>query len=234
MEVQIKRKWASSLLALSMLMAIPHSAAAMDETTEDIVCKAVKAGVEAGIKAAHAQEESTFPITISRNWLFASLLIIIPMWQCYRKTPRAEIPAEEEYSWQEIRESLEVLWYHYVTRPAKWFFRGEAKYTDEEVKVAAQKLWHNIKNLYNMGVVGQKKYYSLLQVYKGYIRCTSKTPARGICGHLFNMMGDGEKVLAKFLYLVGGYYFLKHITINGYKAVPKFIGEWTAPKTNIA
>ncbi len=216
MNNQIKKIVAAPLFTLSLLTAFPQIVDAMEAT--DVAQQAT----QEAMKATKPDQK----ITLTPPKLFASLIFLIPMWQCYRKSPKAIIPAVEEYSWNEIRESLNVLLSYYSAKFSTWFWTRKAAYSDEEVMAAWQNLQHNMKNLYNMGIVGQKKYSSVAKATKAGLEWSASTPARGICGNLFDMLGDGEKVFKRFLYLCGAYHFLKHITTNECQIEWPFKVEW--------
>jgi len=214
MNTQIKKIVAIPLLALSLLMAFPQTAHAVEDAA-DVAKQTSQNPID---------NENLPAITIVPGQLFASLIVLIPMWQCYRKTPKAIIPAEEEYSWKEIRESLNVLISYYSAKLSRWFWTRKTAYSDEEITSAWQNLQHNMKNLYNMGIVGQKKYSSLAKATSAGLEWSESTPARGICGNMFNMLGDGETVIRRFFYIFGACHFLNKIAQQGFKfQIPKWL-----------
>jgi len=172
MKNSIKRTCAVPLLGLSMFMAVPQLTAGQEPAP------AAKSLRELGKK--------------DYAWMIPLALVAIPYYQLKRKSPKHIVPVEDEYSLQEIKESTAVLWNYYISNNLKRItFRKTTETLPEEVTKAAEVLWKNIKNLYNMGVVGQLKRDSLLQLYKGkYVQCCQSTPARGIFGHLHDMLGD--------------------------------------------
>jgi len=197
MNLRIKKQFSTSLLALTMLLTASNVTLASEKDVDNTKIEARK----------HK---------ITRTKWAAALIFLVPMWQCLRKSPKSVIPAEEEYSWKEIKESLHILWNHYSNKSTKWLRSSKNASSDKEIEAATKKLWHNLKNLYNMGIVGQKKYQSLLKLSGDYIGCTESTPARGICGHFLDMMGDCKKTISSFLSLATGYLLLQHIYEHGY------------------
>jgi len=204
MNLRIKKQFSTSLLALTMLLTASNVTLASDKDATS---------------TQKNNNEQTDHVTITTKMWVTSLVFLVPMWQCLRKSPKSVIPAEEEYSWKEIKESLHILWNHYSNKSTKWLRSKSSAYSDKEIVAATNKLWHNIKNLYNMGIVGQKKYQSLLKLKGDYIGCTESTPARGICGHLLDMMGDCEKTITNFVSLAAGYILFTHTLKHGYKVI---------------
>jgi len=184
MKRPVKKQLVTPLLVLSILMITPNMVFSTEGST-------------------NTDSKSILGL-IPPKKLLASLLLVIPLWQLYKKSSKAQIPPENEYSWPEIMTSTGTLWSHFVSNPAKRLFcKSNKKYSEEEVKDAAKMLWKNIKNLYHMGFVGQLKMDKILTLYKGkYLQCTPKAPARGVLGNLVYMLNTSEKTYNKLLSLI--------------------------------
>ena len=131
-------------------------------------------------------------------YLAPILLAIIPMYQLYSKSPKKAIPSEEEYSWQDIKESLTSI----INDLAGKLHIKKSKFSREEVKRAWLSLCKNISNLYHMGFVGQISRDPVLKTDGKVLKWTESTPARGFLGHFIDQYSDLKKASKEVMALI--------------------------------
>jgi len=142
-------------------------------------------------------------------------LAIIPMYQLYSKSPKKNINPEEDYSWEEIKEALQTI----VENLAGTLRIKKSKLANEEVKKAWNLLRKNIKNLYNMGFVGQISRDPVLKTDDKVIKWTESIAARGFLGNFVGQLSDLRKATKEIASLVAIAYVIKSLYAGDKKII---------------